>query len=255
MQLSPKALRIYDEQRLLAPARIDALTGYRYYAADQVPLGRLIRTLREMDLPLAAIANVLASRGAGAEGVLAELAREQEERYARERRAYHAALLLLHDAPRGEMPQIVERMRPATTVIVRPFAAARFDFVERFRAEDALVRDLARQAGLSCRPQTYCSLVDPLSDDEGRLEVVAPIDAPHRIPEDVTLRQLPAAACAVIALHARRTHASDLAGALDALFDWFDRRGRRAIEPPLVTIGADGADLRTEIHWAYESTA
>ena len=44
-QLSQKALRIYDEQRLLVPARIDTATGYRYYSSDQVPLGRLVRTL------------------------------------------------------------------------------------------------------------------------------------------------------------------------------------------------------------------
>ena len=61
-QLSQKALRIYDEQRLLLPARIDTATGYRYYSSDQVPLGRLVRTLREMDLSLTDIANVVSSQ-------------------------------------------------------------------------------------------------------------------------------------------------------------------------------------------------
>ena len=61
-QLSQKALRIYDEQRLLPPARIDTTTGYRYYSSDQVPLGRLIRTLREMNLALTDIAKVVAPK-------------------------------------------------------------------------------------------------------------------------------------------------------------------------------------------------
>ena len=61
-QLSQKALRIYDEQRLLPPARIDTMTGYRYYSSDQVPLGRLVRTLREMNLSLTDIASVVAAR-------------------------------------------------------------------------------------------------------------------------------------------------------------------------------------------------
>ena len=92
-QLSPKALRIYDEQRLLIPARIDATTGYRYYRSEQVSVGRLIRTLREMGLPLTSIGTVVSSREESADAVLAELAQEIEHRYARERLAYHAALL------------------------------------------------------------------------------------------------------------------------------------------------------------------
>lgn len=255
MQLSPKALRIYDEQRLLVPARIDALNGYRLYAADQVALGRLIRTLREMDLSLAAIASVLAARESGAESVLAELAREQEERFARGRRAYHDALLQLRAASRAEHPQIIERARAETAIVVRPFAANRYDFVERFTAEALALRDLARTAGLVCEAQIYCSLNEPLSDDEARLEVIAPIYAPAQIPHELMLRRLPAATCAIVTTRGRRTHASDLTGALDALFDWFDRRGCRAIEPPLVTIESDGAGLRTEIHWAFAMTA
>ena len=58
--------------------------------------------------------------------------------------------------------------------------------------------------------------------------------------------------CAAIATSVRHAHASELAGALDALFDWFDRRGCRAIDAPLVSIGTDAAGLRTEILWAFE---
>ena len=95
-QLSQKALRIYDEQRLLPPARIDTMTGYRYYSSEQVPLGRLVRTLREMNLSLTDISNVVAAKdGSCAETVLTELAQEIERRYAREKRAFHTALVLL----------------------------------------------------------------------------------------------------------------------------------------------------------------
>ena len=75
---------------------------------------------------------------------------------------------------------------------------------------------------------------------------------PARIPQGITLRQLPAASCAAIATSVRHAHASELAGALDALFDWFDRRGYRAIEAPLVSIETDAAGLHTEIVWAFE---
>jgi DNA-binding transcriptional MerR regulator len=35
-RLSVKALRHYDEERLLRPAHVDERTGYRYYTQDQV---------------------------------------------------------------------------------------------------------------------------------------------------------------------------------------------------------------------------
>lgn len=250
-QLSPKALRIYDEQRLLTPARIDAATGYRLYRSDQVPAGRLIRTLREMGLSLPDIASVVSSRGSGAEAVLAQLAHELEHRYAREKRAYQKALLLLHDAPRASSPEITEQARAAMTVLVRPFMASRYDFVEKRRAEEQIAGELAAQAGLTLLAKGACSLLDPLSDDEGRLELVIPVAMPAKLPNGLTLRQLPAASCAVITSTARHSHASEFAGALDALFDWFDRHACRAIEPALVTIETD-AELRTTIAWAFE---
>jgi DNA-binding transcriptional MerR regulator len=254
-QLSQKALRIYDEQRLLRPARIDTITGYRYYGSDQVALGRLVRTLREMNLSLSDIANVVSAKdGGGAEPVLAQLAQEIDERYAREKRAYHAALVQLHRPLRAEVPEIIERPRPDTTVAVRPFVANRYDFVEKFRAEARAMGELLTRAGLA-GGEAACALMDPLSDDEGRLEVVIPIPAPARIPQGITLRTLPAASCAVIAANVRHAHASELAGALDALFDWFDRRGYRALDAPLVAIGTDAAGLRTEITWAFEQAA
>jgi DNA-binding transcriptional MerR regulator len=251
-QLSQKALRIYDEQRLLPPARIDTVTGYRYYSSDQVPLGRLVRTLREMNLSLTAIASVVATKdGGGAESVLAQLAQEIDERYAREKRAYHAALVQLRRPTRAEAPEIIERQRPDTTVAIHPFLANRYDFVEKFRAEALAAGELLTHAGL-VPGEAACALIDPLSDDEGRLEVVTAVQTPARIPQGITLRQLPAASCAVIATSVRHAHASELAGALDALFDWFDRGGCRAIDSPLVSIESDVAGLRTEITWAFE---
>lgn len=251
-QLSPKALRIYDEQRLLPPARIDTSTGYRYYSSDQVALGRLVRTLRDMNLSLTDIASVVASNDDGADAVLARLAQEIDSRYAREKRAYHAALVLLRKPSRADSPEIAQRSRPDTTVAVRPFMANRYDFVEKFRAEARATNDLLEHAALVAAGEASCALIDPLSDDDGRLEVVIPVQTPDRIPRGITLRRLAAASCATITTSVRQAHASELAGALDALFDWFDRCGHRAVEAPLVSIGTDAAGLHTEIAWAFE---
>ncbi|MFG2889805.1 MerR family transcriptional regulator [Streptomyces sp. NPDC048248] len=57
-RLSPKALRLYDELGLLAPARVDPFTGYRHYAPAQLERARLVAWLRRLGMPLARIGEV-----------------------------------------------------------------------------------------------------------------------------------------------------------------------------------------------------
>ncbi|HEY5820880.1 MAG TPA: MerR family transcriptional regulator [Propionibacteriaceae bacterium] len=59
--LSVKTLRYYHEVTLLVPARIDEQTGYRRYTTDQVNDALLIGRLRDLDLPLAAVRQVVAT--------------------------------------------------------------------------------------------------------------------------------------------------------------------------------------------------
>ncbi|ACQ79885.1 transcriptional regulator, MerR family [Beutenbergia cavernae DSM 12333] len=57
--LSHKALRLYDANGLLRPARADPSTGYRYYTRAQTERARAIALLRRLDLPLARIGEIL----------------------------------------------------------------------------------------------------------------------------------------------------------------------------------------------------
>ncbi len=59
-RLSIKALRLYDELDILKPLHIDPQSGYRYYGVDQLSSARMIRSMRDMDMPLATIRRVLA---------------------------------------------------------------------------------------------------------------------------------------------------------------------------------------------------
>ncbi|MFE2376916.1 MerR family transcriptional regulator, partial [Streptomyces sp. NPDC059398] len=57
-RLSPKALRLYDGLGLLAPVRVDPVTGYRFYAPEQLERARLVAWLRRLGMPLAGIRDV-----------------------------------------------------------------------------------------------------------------------------------------------------------------------------------------------------
>jgi DNA-binding transcriptional MerR regulator/uncharacterized glyoxalase superfamily protein PhnB len=61
--VSVHALRHYDDVGLLAPAEVDADSGYRRYRAGQIQSARLIRALRWIDLPIQQVKQVLAAEG------------------------------------------------------------------------------------------------------------------------------------------------------------------------------------------------
>jgi DNA-binding transcriptional MerR regulator len=82
--LTVKALRHYDEVGLLKPARKDPSSGYRYYRPEQVAQARLIRRLRDLELPVDDVRTVLAAPdGATRNAVMAEhldrMSRQLEE--------------------------------------------------------------------------------------------------------------------------------------------------------------------------------
>jgi DNA-binding transcriptional MerR regulator len=57
--LSVHALRHYDEVGLLKPAFVDSETGYRRYRPEQIGQARLICALRQVDLPIDVLREVL----------------------------------------------------------------------------------------------------------------------------------------------------------------------------------------------------
>ncbi|MGW4888798.1 MerR family transcriptional regulator [Streptomyces murinus] len=84
-RLSAKALRLYDRLGLLAPAYVDASSGYRYYRAAQVERARLVALLRQLDMPLARIAEVAGAEGAAAARLLDAYWADVEARVAGQR--------------------------------------------------------------------------------------------------------------------------------------------------------------------------
>jgi hypothetical protein len=59
---SVKALRLYHEQGLLIPAAVDSATGYRSSRVSQLADARVIKRLRDLDVPLRDVAHIVVSR-------------------------------------------------------------------------------------------------------------------------------------------------------------------------------------------------
>lgn len=76
--LSPRALRLYDEQGLLSPKR-DRFNNYRYYSTEQIETGLKIRTLSWMGFSCAEIDEILGylDRPSGHEARIEELFKQR----------------------------------------------------------------------------------------------------------------------------------------------------------------------------------
>lgn len=88
-RISVRMLRYYQARGVLAPARTDPFSGYRYYRADQLVDAHLVVQLRDAGFPVASIARLVAPTDpARAEAAIA---------------AQRAELLRRQDALRGQL--------------------------------------------------------------------------------------------------------------------------------------------------------
>jgi len=101
-RLSLKALRLYDERGVLVPSRVDQASGYRYYGTAQLEEARLVVMMRQLQLPLAAIKELLACDPADAATRIAEHWRDAEA---------------AHDARRDLADYLVNRLRGERSVM------------------------------------------------------------------------------------------------------------------------------------------
>lgn len=85
--LSVPAVRRYGEAGVLVPARVEERSGYRSYDPTQVQAGMLVRTLRQLDVPLASVAAILEQSDPGRQLAALEAHWTRVEEVLREGRA------------------------------------------------------------------------------------------------------------------------------------------------------------------------
>jgi DNA-binding transcriptional MerR regulator len=94
------ALRHYDEAGILEPADVDPATGYRRYRRDQVQVARAIAALRDLELSIPAIHDLLDADDPDARAaILDDERRRLEARTARLQRALHRLSMLAASTP------------------------------------------------------------------------------------------------------------------------------------------------------------
>jgi DNA-binding transcriptional MerR regulator len=240
-QLSAKALRLYAEYGILPPAKIDMETGYRYYRADQVHQARLVRLLRELDMPLAEIAKILVRPEALDERLKQHMS-YLSLRHKQQQAAYRAAHALLYPKPTAEAPVITRRTLSATPVLTHSFEADSNTLLPRAHA---LLLQVCHEIGEHAVDRSACFIHPPATlsiNDEITAELCVPFDQTAGSPTTGVTRNWSAQALASMKV-SMHDDVPDWIAASDALFDWFDRNGVSLQHAPLIFIGGHPPEL------------
>ena len=196
-RLSLKALRLYDERGVLVPARVDQASGYRYYDTAQLDDARLVVMLRELQLPLKAVKELLAGDPADAAARIAEHWRDAEAAHDA-RRELADYLVSRLSGKRPVMYEVATREMPERTLLClkrNVDVQGQFAFGKEFIAilrERPLPKIEGREGAAFC---IYWS--HPSADGDGLIEWCKPVPQAeaHALAEhypELTLRTEPA---------------------------------------------------------------
>lgn len=254
--LSIKALRAYHEAGLLVPAEVDPLTGYRSYSIDQLADAAIIQRLRQLDVPLEAIGEVLDARDPEVTSkVLTEHGKVLEERLSAVQRTIDELSVAL-DAPTLHTPvhRREEEGRVVLTLTATVSGSEWMPFLDRART--LLAEAAVAAAAVVAGPFGGC--YPPMVDEDAQ-EVVAflPVASAPLLPSSsraagVRIGELPAGEVAVLAHRGTYDTMEDTYRTLGA---WVATHAEPADLPvrELYLVGPAETDdpdaLRTEFCW------
>ncbi|MBN0049150.1 MerR family transcriptional regulator [Streptomyces actuosus] len=173
-RLSVKQLRHYDDMGLLAPVRVDATSGYRYYAPAQARDALAIALLREMDLPLAVIAQALAARPERRAGIL----RAERDRLAERISRDQARLKMLERLAESGLPgyEVTLAREPERRLTVVRAVCAPAEIGTRVGECAGRLLPVLGRTGIAWEPPLWG--LYPL-DLEERVEIAVGAQTPH----------------------------------------------------------------------------
>jgi DNA-binding transcriptional MerR regulator len=256
-RLSIKALRLYDGLGILRPIHIDTQTGYRYYGREQLAEARMIRTMREMDMPLAAIRRVLA--------VLA-VSQAQAELLVHQH-------LLLRERQLEQIKVLArefkKQLRPEANkmnleVEVRELPTQQIISITRRHTVDGLGKQeeqdigqlfaLAGEQGGEVVGAPFGIYHGAVSETEdGPVETCVAVNGNIMARDNIEVKQLEGGQAACVVITGGQCHYPELLAAYDAAADWIQRNGFETTQPPReVWYTGPGPDARWEIVWLFK---
>jgi len=234
-QISVVTLRYYDEMDLLKPVKVDALTGYRFYSADQLPRLNRILALKDIGFPLDQIKLLLAD-GLTVEqlrGMLTLQRNEVEKRLADEQeRLLRIESRLRQIEMENKMPKydVLIKTAPAMLVAACRVTIPTNDQVSEYlgpayaRVYEYLRREGIKDNGLCLA--LWHSPADVYENEDA--EAVVQIDRQLPGTDRVKVYELPPTQVAAVV---HQGDFSEFTQGHAALLEWIDANGYRIVGP------------------------
>jgi DNA-binding transcriptional MerR regulator len=256
-RLSHKALRLYNQLDILRPVHTDPQTGYRYYAPDQLPRARMIRNLRDMDMPLADIRRLLD---------LVDMSQAQAQlvvnQYVELRRQQLEQIQLL-------ARQFTQQLKPEANkmnleVEVKDIPTQQIISITRHHTLDGLSDQiqkdcqalfaLAQEKGVAPIGAPFGIYHSTINEQEdGPIETCIPVNGKIEGRGDIEGKQVEGGSAACVVITGEQCHYPELLAGYDTAADWIQKNGFETVGPPReVWYTEPGPDAKWEIVWLFK---
>jgi len=232
-QVSVVTLRYYDEMDILKPVKVDSFTGYRFYAADQLPRLNRLLALKDLGFSLEQIKLMLAD-GLSLEQLRSMLTMQRsevEKRLADEQdRLLRIEARLRQIEMENKMPNydVIVKTVPSMLVASRRVTIPTNDQVPQYLGPAYTeAYDYVRKQGAKDTGPCFALWHSPADVYENEdAEAVVPIDRPLKGNDRVTVYQLPAAQMAAVV---HQGEFEDFTQGHAALLEWIDANGYKIV--------------------------
>ncbi|MGI8963813.1 MAG: MerR family transcriptional regulator [Thermomicrobiales bacterium] len=231
--LSPKALRLYDRTKLLSPAEVNPENGYRRYRESQLETARLIARLRQLDMPLAQVATILAAPDDRRGDALVAWWDAVERQLAGQRELLTYLLIKLAGKERNfDMFEIQERNLPEQFILTEQRHSTVSGLTDWF--DDCMPRlhELAANHGGVTGPAFIIYHGEVNEESDGPVEVCVPVDPAGKGELAAPTRVEPAHREAYTRIRKSLVEYPQILTAYDAVEQWIATNGKQVSGSP-----------------------
>jgi DNA-binding transcriptional MerR regulator len=240
--LSPRALRLYEQQGLLVPAAVDERTGNRWYHPEQLETARLVARLRRLAMPLPRIVEIVrAPDPHEAVALLDAYWTDEEYRVAARRELVgHLRIRLLGNEGSLEMYDVQVRDVPEQTVLTEQRHVRAQELGPW--VDEAVERLLKAAAGHGDGAVGPCFIIfhgEVNEDSDGPVEICLPIVPDPGRAVEAAMRVERAHREAYTRITKAQVAFPQILSAFDAVKSWADREGLATTAAPREVYFAD----------------
>jgi DNA-binding transcriptional MerR regulator len=245
-RLSHKALRLYNAMGLLSPDFVDEQSSYRYYSETQLEKAKLIGLLRQLEMPLNQIAEVLSLSGAEASRVIARYWVGIEAKLKTKRQLVHTLENYLQG--KGEtMYEVLTRETPEykmATIRSKVHVRELGKFISEAIDE---MYNYAKTKGVKVGFEDFVIYEGRVNEEEnGPIEVCVPFEGTLEPRERIAIRLEPAHQIAYTRLTKANCSFPGILKAYEDVGAWLRKNGKNSVAPCREIYWADWSEAKPD---------